>query len=116
MTDALFELRNFMRKDSSAIMAESKLYAEFDKYFYDRDPAADALVIAAAMQNDPDFPEKAMEIAERLDWPPRRLNPALAYLVERKLVRETLYIGGGPFVATEIARTDATRRFVKSRL
>ena len=105
-----------MKSGTTAIMAEGTLYAEFDKYFSDRDPAADALIIAQALQNDPTFPENAAEIAERLQWPPRRLNPALAYLVARSVVGDTQLLGGGPFVATRVTRTDATRRFVKSRL
>jgi hypothetical protein len=97
------------------IIQENTLYAEFDKYFFDRDPADDALIVASALQNDPHFPTQASEIAQKLSWAPRRLNPALAYLVERKLVQDTNFIGGGNYVATRIARTDATRRFVKSR-
>jgi hypothetical protein len=113
--DALHELRNFIKKDTLNIIPENTLYAEFDTYFSDRNPSEDALIIAAALQNDPAFPEGAAEIAERLNWPPRRLNPALAYLVERKIVQDSNFIGGGKFVATRISRTDATRRFVKSR-
>ena len=54
-----------------------------------------ALTVAAALQNDPNFPGGAAEIAGRLGWPARRLNPALAYLVERKLVQDFNFIGGG---------------------
>lgn len=113
--DALYELRDFIKRDSPSIIPQNALYATFDKYFSDRDPEADALTVAAALQNDPNFPGGAAEIAARLDWPARRLNPALAYLVERKLVQDFNVIGGGHFVASRIARTDATRRFVKSR-
>lgn len=113
--DALYELRDFIKRDSPSIIPQNALYATFDKYFSDRDPETDALTIAAALQNDPNFPGDAAEIAARLDWPARRLNPALAYLVERKLVQDFNFIGGGHFVASRIARTDATRRFVKSR-
>ena len=113
--DALYELRDFIKRDSPSIIPQNALYATFDKYFSDHDPEDDALTVAATLQNDPNFPGDAAEIAARLDWPARRLNPALAYLVERKLVQDFNFIGGGHFVASRIARTDATRRFVKSR-
>ena len=101
VADALYELRNFMKSGTTAIMAEGTLYAEFDKYVFDRDPAADALVIAQALQNDPTFPENAAEIAERLQWPPRRLNPALAYLVDRRVVWDTQLLGGASLCRDE---------------
>lgn len=113
--DALYELRDFIKQEFPSIIPQNALYATFDKYFSDRDPEADALTVAAALQNDPNFPSDAAEISARLGWPARRLNPALAYLVERKLVQDFNFIGGGHFVASRIARTDATRRFVKSR-
>lgn len=114
--DALYELRDFFREDHFAVLPDKGLWTEFDKYFLDgADPQADALTIAADMMNTPDFPEKLSEIAERYEWSPRRINPAVAYLVDRKLVRDVHYLGDGRWVTSEIERTDATRRFVKSR-
>ena len=58
------------------------LYATFDKHFQGWDPATDALRIAADFINDPSFPSQPQDIAERYNWTPRRLNPALSYLSE----------------------------------
>ncbi len=114
--DALYELRDFFREDHFAVMPDKNLWTEFDKYFLEgADPQEDALIIAVDMMNASDFPEKLAEIAERYEWLPRRLNPAVAFLLERNLVRDIQYLGDGRWVTSEIERTDATRRFVKSR-
>lgn len=114
--DALYELRDFFREDHFAVMPDKNLWTEFDKYFLEgADPQADALIIATDMMNVTDFPEKLSEIAERYEWSPRRINPAVAFLLERSLVRDMQYLGDGRWVTSEIERTDATRRFVKSR-
>jgi hypothetical protein len=56
-----------------------------------------------------------VEMARLLGWPARRLNPALAYLCVRGLVRDVRAMDGTDFLAYRIDRTEATRRFVKSR-
>lgn len=114
--DALYELRDFFREDHFAVMPDKNLWTEFDKFFLDgADPQQDALTVAADMMNTPDFPGKLSQIAEKYEWTPRRLNPAVAFLLERNLVRDVQYLGDGRWVTSEIERTDATRRFVKSR-
>jgi len=79
------------------------------------DPAEDALRIAAGLVNDESFPDKPAEMAQVFGWSARRLNPALAYLCMRGLVRDVHAFDGGGFLAYRIDKTDATRRFVKSR-
>ncbi|SFQ78252.1 toll/interleukin-1 receptor domain-containing protein [Donghicola eburneus] len=114
--DALYELRDFFRESHFSVLPDKGLWTEFDRYFLDgADPQADALTIAADMMNSPNFPNKISEIAELYEWVPRRLNPAVAYLIDRNLVRDIHYLGDGRWVTSEIERTDATRRFVKSR-
>ena len=115
--DALYELRDFFRDDHFHVMPDNSLWTEFDKYFVEgADPQADALKIAADILNSTDFPSGLAEIAERYGWSPRRLNPAVSFLIERKIVRDTRYLGDGRWVTSTIDRTDATRRFVKSRI
>jgi hypothetical protein len=92
-----------------------ELYATFDKYFQEWDPAADGLRVVADFLNDPSFPEQPAEIAARYGWQPRRLNPALSYLISRKLVDPIQHLGMNPWVAGYVHKNDATRRFVKSR-
>ncbi len=79
------------------------------------DPADDALKLASDMLNDAAFPTEPAEIGKRFAWEARRLNPAMAYLVNRKLVRFLKAMNGGPWLVVVIQKTDDTRRFVKSR-
>lgn len=114
--DALYELRNFFKENHFRILPDRTLWAEFDKYFIEgADPAADALQIAVDLMNDPTFPSRVPNIAERYSWTPRRLNPALSYLVERDIVKHVDYLSDGSWATGQIDKTAATRRFVKSR-
>jgi hypothetical protein len=92
------------------------LFAEFDKYFQGWDPGADALALAADLVNDASFPSEPPQIAERYGWKPRRLNAAVAYLASRNLIENQQFLNLGPWGCAHIEKTDATRRFVKSRL
>ncbi|GMU45000.1 MAG: hypothetical protein IT479_15550 [Xanthomonadales bacterium] len=67
------------------------------------------------MVNSPDFPSAMSAIAEQLDWPARRLNPAASHLMRWQLVDYLDTLDSRPFTAHRITRNDATRRFVKSR-
>lgn len=119
--DAQHELSYFVdyTKESAEarhVWPKPAFWPEFDPYFeHNPDPAGDALVIAARMLNDPKFPKRLASIAAHLDWQPRRLNPAVAYLMDREVVRHLSFFGMGQWVTGVIERTDATRRFVKSQ-
>lgn len=114
--DALYELRHFFRESHFDIMPDKNLWSEFDKYFIDgADPVQDAIQIATDLLNDPEFPSSLPQIAEKFGWTERRLNPAVAYLLERKLVDDSHYMGTGDWVTSQIRKSDSTRRFVKSR-
>lgn len=116
LQDALYELRHFFKEDHFGVTPDSNLWAEFDKYFIDGvEPEKDAFQIATDMMNNPAFPSKLSEIADQYGWTARRLNPAVAFLLERKLVEDAHYLGSGAWVTSEIYKSDATRRFVKSR-
>lgn len=97
------------------IYPEEELFVRFDKFWKPWDPAADALTIATHLNNDDAFPPRPEEIASILGWEPRRINPALAFLCQRKLVDEIRTMDTGPWLVSTIRKTDATRRFVKSR-
>lgn len=49
------------------------------------------------------------------EWPPRRLNSALNYLQEAKLVNPNHAIGQGPWTMFRLWVTDRTRRFARER-
>jgi TIR domain len=113
--DAIYELRDFCKESHGRVLVKSSLYAEFDKYFTQWNPEQDALRLAADLLNDEAFPRGSPEAAARYEWTPRRLNAAVTYLEDRKLIRSSQAMGTSPWVAFWIDATDATRRFVKSR-
>lgn len=116
VVDAIHELRGLVvDHHDGTFYPESELFAVFDKFWMPWVPGDDALTLAADMVNDPDFPEAPAEIARRYEWDARRLNPAMAYLVNRKLVNGGLGLGTAPWLVAWLTRTSATRRFVKSR-
>ncbi len=97
-----------------SVISEAALFVALDKYFKDWDPAVDALRIAADLVNG------AVEgivsaIADEYDWLPRRMNPAVNYLVERDVVNAGETTGTHPWCYRWISKKDNTRRFVRDR-
>jgi hypothetical protein len=116
VVDAAHELTGLVGVYHDEILyPEEELFACFDKFWKSWDPAVDALLVATRMVNEPDFPENPEKIADELKWEPRRLNPALAFLCQRKLVWDYRALDSGPWLVNGVRKTDATRRFVKSR-
>lgn len=114
--DALHELRSLVEVHSDEYMwPKPELFATFDRFWMEWDPAHDALRLAADLINDIGFPTEPAKIAERYAWAPRRLNPAITHLAERGVIELLTALMSGPYVAVDIERTDATRRFVRSR-
>lgn len=114
--DAVHELRGMVTVHSAGnFYPENELFATFDRFWMPWNPKDDALTLAADMHNDNEFPTSPEIIAARYGWEARRLNSAMAYLINRKLVRDTTSLGSSPWLVTWIERTAATRRFIKSR-
>jgi hypothetical protein len=115
VVDAMHELTSFaFLHRGEATWPKDELFAEFDRFWKPWDPAKDALQLAADMVNKQGFPESAEEISKVYGWDPRRLNPALTYLASRDAMRKSPAYGV-PWVSVWVQKTDATRRFVKSR-
>jgi hypothetical protein len=115
VSDAIYELRGMVEEDYGTVVPLPELFVTFDKHFKEWAPAADGLTIAADLLNDASYPREPEQIAQRYGWQPRRLNPALAYLINRKLIQSLTHLGMGAWIAVHLEKTDATRRFVKSR-
>lgn len=114
--DAVHELRGMITAHSAGrYYPENELFAAFDRFWMPWDPKEDAQTLATDMFNKSDFPTSPELIAAQYAWNARRLNPAMAYLINRKLVRETSCLGSAPWLVTWLERTDETRRFIKSR-
>ena len=116
VVDALHELSDFtVVRHEESLYPKTELFVQFDRFWQSWNPADDALRLAIDMMNDDQFPDSPEEIAKRYGWDSRRMNPALAYLVNRDLVYSVSFMDGLPWQVSVIRRTDATRRFVKGR-
>lgn len=115
VVDAMHELTSFaVLHRGETTWPKDELFSEFDKHWMPWNPAKDALQLASDMVNVEGFPTSAEDIAARYAWYARRLNPAITYLASRDAVRTSEALGV-EWVSVRVQKTDATRRFVKSR-
>lgn len=89
----------------------ARLFERYDRYWKDWDPAQDAVAVARHVQDGGDGVIE--KIAATLGWAPRRMNPALSYLVERDLVLAS-ESKDPTWLTYWIQSNDETRRFLKS--
>lgn len=109
----LLERQEYMGGDAS-IWPKSDLFVTFDKQFMSWDPEQDARDLAVRLLNlDTDYVDCA-EVAASLDWPARRFNAAIAYLVSARIVSSHEYLGGGEFWPPAVSVGDELLRFVRS--
>lgn len=113
--DAVHELGSMVQESFDRVLPRDELFATFDRFWKEWHPAEDALRLAADLVNDDGFPGSTPKIAERYGWPPRRINPAIAYLVNRAVIMNSKALGTQPWITAWVQKTDATRRFVRSR-
>jgi hypothetical protein len=97
------------------VAPHDELFASMDKHFMSWNPEEDAVVVAADMVNNGQDGADVSKLAGKLNWPPRRINPAVAYLVNRRIVRAPRALGTSPWTYLAVMRTSATRRFVRDR-
>ena len=100
--------------DFAGVYPTTALFTTFDKEYKDWDPEADALRIAADLVNGVDS-DSVPVLAERYGWRPRRMNPAVNYLVDNSLCNTTEEYGSHPWCRHSIQRSSETRRFVRDQ-
>ncbi len=93
---------------------EAALFTEFDQYFKDWNPSEDARLVAAELVNGQGTADVS-QLAGKLNWLPRRMNPAVEFLFERRLVDSSRLLGTHPWSLMFIRKNAATRRFVRDR-
>lgn len=114
--DAIFELGGYVKNHRDHVISpEDTLFMDFDRFWQPWDPEKDALTVAAGLINDPNFPREQEPLAQYLGWSARRLNPAVTYLARHDLIKFTISYRGDPWHYACMFKSDATRRFVKSR-
>lgn len=101
----------------TCLAPESELFAIYDGYFKEWDPATDAVDMAAYLLND-NLGDRSIEpatIANRFDWEPRRLNSAIGYLVLHDAARIAQSMGMAPYCCAALWTTSKTRKFVREQ-
>jgi len=91
---------------------ENELFVKFDSFFKDYWPEKDALSVAADLVNNNTGLINIKQLALTYGWQPRRMNPAVNYLINRQLVATGNEMGSHPWVTFWIRKIPATRRFV----
>jgi hypothetical protein len=100
--------------NSTSFWPTNSLFVEFDQYFLDFIPKQDAIAIANWLVSQKIEGIEIKNLAEQFpDWPPRRLNSALSYLEDAKLIHPLTAIDSGPWTMVCLRVTDHTRRFVR---
>ena len=90
------------------------LFVEFDQYFLDFIPKEDATAVANWLVSQKIQRIEIEKLAEHFpDWRPRRLNGALNYLDDAKLIDSFKALNSGDWCMSHLRVTDHTRRFVR---
>ena len=79
------------------VAPENEMFATMDRHFMPWNPEDDALRIAADMVNGREDGANVQALAAQYDWEPRRMNPAVAFLVNRRLINAASEIGTHPW-------------------
>jgi DNA-binding MarR family transcriptional regulator len=89
-----------------------RLLAAFDPLFLGWNPRSDAARLAAELLQSGGM--RTDELADRLGWRPRRLNPAITVLCEANAVQWSKAIAHeSPYVTEQLVPQPALRRFVR---
>jgi hypothetical protein len=101
---------------SDAFWPTNSLFVEFDRHFLDFNSEQDAVAIANRLVSQKiEFISIADLAGLFPEWTPRRLNSALNYLDDAKLVQPLKAMDPGPWTMVCLRVTDQTRRFVRDR-
>lgn len=99
----------------SFLAPKGELFARFDQYVKSWDPSVDAVTLASKLLESDDGAISVQDVARELGWEPRRMNPAIHYLITRRLVDRSAELGSHPWVTVWLRKSATTRRFVRDR-
>ena len=93
---------------------ETGLFVEFDQHFLGFDSRRDAIAVANWLVSQKIDGINIAELAPHFsDWPVRRLNSALNYLDDAKLIHPIKAVDSSPWTMHCLGVTDRTRRFAR---
>lgn len=101
---------------SRSVTPQNRLFWIVDVYTQGWDVQDDAHSVAVAMVNIDEEGSRLLsmiEIAENLNWPARRLNPAASLLDANEKCKSFSTTGSHPFIYTYLQVVPATRRFIR---
>lgn len=101
----------------SVLYPRDHVFALYDGFFMDWNPADDALRIAADLVNEGRIDERIepQDLVGRYGWKPRRLNPALSYLALFGAAKILHAIGTAPFSCAFFWLTSKARHLLRDR-
>lgn len=94
--------------------AEIPVFVDFDAAFMPFSPAADAQSVANSLVTQDVRAVDTKLLAEKLGWPPRRMNSAICYLLRAGAIETRTALASGPWRAVHLIVTDRTIRFARS--
>lgn len=90
------------------------MFVEFDQHFLGFDSRRDAIAVANWLVSQKIDGINIAELAPHFsDWPVRRLNSALNYLDDAKLIHPIKAVNSSPWTMHCLGVTDRTRRFAR---
>lgn len=98
-----------------SIYAKSELFVAFDPTCRPWIPSDDAVVLATKTMEAKGQWLAVAGMAAELNWKPRRMNPALHFLINRELVGYSEACGSYPWATNSIDGKAATRRWLRSK-
>ncbi|WP_395714853.1 toll/interleukin-1 receptor domain-containing protein [Reyranella sp.] len=106
--------RSLERNPNASFGPTIGLFVEFDQYFLEFNPKTDAVSVANWLVSQEIQKMFIEELAKHFpDWSPRRLNSALNYLDDAKLIDSFKALNSGDWCMSHLRITDHTRRFVR---
>lgn len=90
------------------------LFVTFDEHVHDWKPADDARALAIAMVNGGSREYGAIQLAEMMGWPRRRLNAAFHAVEAAGIANAYKYMDGGAWAVSVLNATPETRRAARS--
>jgi hypothetical protein len=90
------------------VFPTDRLFWDTDPLFGESDPRSDAQLVARALVEHTADTLTMAELATRLHWSPRRLNPATSFLVQHGGAQATGTLASAPYRYYQIRRTSMT--------
>lgn len=108
----LIKRRSKLGVATHTVEPTDSIFWQFDYAFHLADPETDARTVAEKLVSSSVKQIVSVNLAAELAWEPRRLNPALTFLVQNGLVNYSSSFAY-PFAVYSILETPETRRYVR---